>query len=98
MASEANEVSERQQKKVITPEHVIEALMTLGFQEYVEDVKTVHKEYKEQASVRGISLHRSFIQLTMLTAPAETSQARKEQTGQAGHPGRGAREAAAAAV
>lgn len=57
VASEANEVSERQQKKVITPEHVIEALMTLGFQEYVEDVKTVHKEYKEQASVRDIHDH-----------------------------------------
>lgn len=31
--------------------------MTLGFQEYVEDVKTVHKEYKEQASVRDIHDH-----------------------------------------
>lgn len=34
---------------------MIEALTTLGFQEYVADVKTVHKEYKEQASVRGLS-------------------------------------------
>ncbi len=38
-------------KKVISPEHVVEALTTLGFQEYVTDVKAVHKEYKEQASV-----------------------------------------------
>ena len=38
-------------KKVISPEHVVEALTTLGFQEYVQDVKAVHKEYKEQASV-----------------------------------------------
>lgn len=38
-------------KKVISPEHVVEALTTLGFQEYVPDVKAVHKEYKEQASV-----------------------------------------------
>ena len=29
----------------------MEALTTLGFQEYVTDVKAVHKEYKEQASV-----------------------------------------------
>ena len=29
----------------------MEALNTLGFQEYVADVEAVHKEYKEQASV-----------------------------------------------
>ena len=51
MASEASEVSDKQQKKVISPDHVVEALTTLGFQEYVGDVKAVHKEYKEQASV-----------------------------------------------
>ena len=51
LASEASDISERQQKKVISPEHVMEALTTLGFQEYVPDVKAVHKEYKEQASV-----------------------------------------------
>ena len=31
----------------------MEALNTLGFQEYVADVEAVHKEYKEQASVRS---------------------------------------------
>lgn len=51
LASEASDISEKQQKKVISPEHVMEALTTLGFQEYVPDVKAVHKEYKEQASV-----------------------------------------------
>ena len=38
---------------MISPEHVVEALTVLGFQEYVPDVKAVHKEYKEQASVSG---------------------------------------------
>lgn len=51
IASEASDISENQQKKVISPEHVVEALNTLGFQEYVADVEAVHKEYKEQASV-----------------------------------------------
>lgn len=51
LASEANEVSEKQQKKVISPEHIIEALTTLGFNEYIPDVKEVLKEYKEQANV-----------------------------------------------
>lgn len=32
----------------------MEALTTLGFQEYVPDVKAVHKEYKEQASVSSL--------------------------------------------
>lgn len=32
-------------------EHVLEALATLGFPEYIDDVKAVHREYKEQASV-----------------------------------------------
>lgn len=37
-------------------EHVLEALSTLGFHEYIDDVKAVHREYKEQASVSyGIS-------------------------------------------
>lgn len=51
LASEASEISERQHKKVISPEHVIEALQTLGFNEYIDEVKTVFKEYKEQAIV-----------------------------------------------
>ncbi|XP_064384863.1 protein Dr1-like isoform X2 [Halichondria panicea] len=50
IASEASDISEKQAKKVISPEHVVEALSTLGFTEYVVDVKAVHKEYKEQAS------------------------------------------------
>jgi histone H3/H4 len=51
LASEASEASERQQKKVISPDHVLEALSTLGFPEYIEDVKAVYREYREQASV-----------------------------------------------
>lgn len=51
LASEANDISEKQQKKVISPEHIIEALQTLGFHEYIDEVKQVHKEYKEQAIV-----------------------------------------------
>lgn len=58
LASEASDISEHQQKKVISPEHVVEALNTLGFQEYVVDVKAVHKEYKEQASVSRSADHR----------------------------------------
>lgn len=56
IASEASDISEKQAKKVISPEHVVEALSTLGFTEYVVDVKAVHKEYKEQASVSAVHI------------------------------------------
>ena len=51
LASEASEISERQHKKVISPEHIIEALQALGFTDYIEEVKAVFREYKEQAIV-----------------------------------------------
>lgn len=57
VASEASEISDNQQKKVISAEHIIEALIRLGFQEYVEDVKAVHMEYREQASVSKLYMH-----------------------------------------
>lgn len=71
LASEASDISEQQQKKVISPEHVMEALITLGFQEYVPDVKAVHKEYKEQASVSNDIILRK--QLIMSFIVLETS-------------------------
>ena len=38
----------------------MEALHTLGFQEYVEDVQAVHKEYREQASVSHMTRGRGL--------------------------------------
>ena len=68
LASEASEISEKQQKKVISPEHVVDALQTLGFHEYIDEVKQVYKEYKEQAivssgKVDSIVLHLSIISI-----------------------------------
>ena len=57
LASEASEISDKQQKKVISPEHIVEALRTLGFHQYIGEVKQVHKEYKEQAIVSQLSYH-----------------------------------------
>ena len=83
IASEASDISERQQKKVISPEHVVEALTTLGFQEYVVDVKAVHKEYKEQASVSGCGLVQQLHVSCDLIVSLETSETWAEQTWQA---------------
>ena len=83
IASEASDISERQQKKVISPEHVVEALTTLGFQEYVVDVKAVHKEYKEQASVSGRGLAQQLHMSCDSIVSLETPETWAEQTGQA---------------
>merc|ERR1711962_1109926 len=38
IASEANEICNKQTKKTISPEHVIQALESLGFHDYIKDV------------------------------------------------------------
>ena len=51
MASESNEICEKSNKKTISPEHVIEALRTLGFEAYIEEVEAEYREH--QASSRS---------------------------------------------
>jgi down-regulator of transcription 1 len=51
IASEANEICEKETKKTIAGEHVISALQTLGFEDYVEEVDEVYKEHKKQQKV-----------------------------------------------
>lgn len=50
VSSEANEICNRQQKKTILPEHVFQALQGLGFNSYIEEVKSVLQECKTQAA------------------------------------------------
>ncbi|KAI7907841.1 histone-fold-containing protein [Cokeromyces recurvatus] len=52
IASEANEICEKETKKTIAGEHVIAALQALGFEEYVEEVDEVFKEHKKQQKDR----------------------------------------------
>ncbi|KAL1933334.1 hypothetical protein VTP01DRAFT_7424 [Rhizomucor pusillus] len=52
IASEANDICEKENKKTIAGEHVISALQALGFEEYVEDVDEVFKEHKKQQKER----------------------------------------------
>ncbi|ORZ01367.1 histone-fold-containing protein [Syncephalastrum racemosum] len=52
IASEANEICEKETKKTIAGEHVVAALQTLGFEEYVEEVDEVFKEHKKQQKER----------------------------------------------
>lgn len=51
ISSEANEIAEKDAKKTIAGEHVLKALIELGFDEYVTAVKEVGAEYKEHQKV-----------------------------------------------
>ncbi|KAI9260782.1 histone-fold-containing protein [Sporodiniella umbellata] len=52
IASESNEICDKETKKTIAGEHVIAALQTLGFEEYVEEVEEVYKDHKKQQKDR----------------------------------------------
>ncbi|KAL1919329.1 uncharacterized protein VTP21DRAFT_2022 [Calcarisporiella thermophila] len=52
IASEANEICEKEAKKTIAAEHVIEALKGLGFESYIEEVQGVFREHKQQQKDR----------------------------------------------
>lgn len=53
IASESNEICEKETKKTIAGEHVVASLQALGFEDYVEEVDEVFKEHKKQQKVRG---------------------------------------------
>jgi len=47
ISSEANEICEKESKKTIAPEHIITALKTLGFGDFITDVEDVLKDHKK---------------------------------------------------
>lgn len=49
VSSEANEICNKNAKKTIMPEHVLEALKTLGFASYLQDCEDVLVECKDVA-------------------------------------------------
>jgi histone H3/H4 len=51
ISSEANEISEKENKKTIACEHITKALEQLGFSEYVNDIMDVANEHKEAIKV-----------------------------------------------
>lgn len=49
ISSEANELCDKQQKKTLTGDHVMQALQSLGFGDYNHEVKKEQQLYKENA-------------------------------------------------
>ncbi|XP_002164404.3 protein Dr1 isoform X1 [Hydra vulgaris] len=87
IASEANEICNKQTKKTISPEHVIAALESLGFQSYIQDVEGVYQQFKTQAQTRkknnklknlGVSEEELLRQQQALIAQARAEQAQEE--------------------
>lgn len=48
ISSEANEISEKESKKTISGDHVLSALESLGFNEYLEDIKATLVDFQKQ--------------------------------------------------
>jgi histone H3/H4 len=51
LSSEANEISEKEARKTIAPEHIEKALKELDFEEYIPEILGVVEEFKEIAKV-----------------------------------------------
>ena len=52
LSSEANDLCEKERKKTISPEHVLQALESLGFGQYVGEVQQVYSEHRSQMKER----------------------------------------------
>ncbi|KAJ2156180.1 negative cofactor 2 transcription regulator complex subunit ncb2 [Coemansia sp. RSA 552] len=48
IASESNEICEKEAKKTIAAEHVLAALRELGFEKYVTEVQEAYEEHRKQ--------------------------------------------------
>lgn len=53
VSSEANEACEKDSKKTIAPDHVVKALVDLGFEKYTREVQDVLNDHKQHQKVRG---------------------------------------------
>ncbi|ELU18238.1 hypothetical protein CAPTEDRAFT_165016 [Capitella teleta] len=89
VSSEANEMCNNQQKKTITPDHILSALDSLGFGAYKEEARAVLQETKEVAKRKrkgssrlensGIPEEELLRQQQELFAKARLEQAQLEQ-------------------
>ncbi|XP_065826055.1 protein Dr1-like [Oscarella lobularis] len=89
LSSEANEACGKQQKKTISAEHIVEALKSLGFGGYVDEVNEVLTEHKKETKQRrkastklekmGIPEEELLRQQQALFAQARLEQAQAEQ-------------------
>lgn len=60
--SEANEISAKDNKTTITPDHITQAMQELGFDDFLEEVKLAHEQWKaeQQRMWAGLCCHRAM--------------------------------------
>lgn len=56
VSSEANEACEKDSKKTIAPDHVVKALVDLGFEKYTHEVQDVLNDHRAHQKVGGYRL------------------------------------------
>ena len=56
LSSEANEICEKEAKKMIAGEHVVAALKSLGFDAYVDEINESYQEHQKQLKVFPLCL------------------------------------------
>jgi histone H3/H4 len=67
LSSEANDVCEKNARKTISPEHVMDALRNLGFGGYVDEVAATYEEAVEQAKEKEKSRGTNKLEKSGLT-------------------------------
>ena len=91
VSSEANEIAEKDAKKTIACEHVVQALDALEFKEYIGHVKQIAKVHKTQQQVRTVTLTKnnhignllSALEYE-LTTPLQTKEKKQSKIEQSG--------------
>lgn len=88
VSSEANEACEKDSKKTIAPNHVVKALVDLGFEKYTREVQDVLQDHKQHQKVRPPTYPGTRTQVVSLRnerhvrrrapAPAGTAVRRKQ--------------------
>jgi len=89
ISSEANDICNKHNKKVIVPDHILMALQKLGFEKYIDDLKLVHDEHKRQEAAKpkiskrledsGLSIEELRLKQQVLFARAKSALNKQQE-------------------
>lgn len=55
LSSQANEISEKEKKQTVNPEHILKAIEELGYSDYGEELRAYLEEWKQESKATGRS-------------------------------------------
>ncbi|GJD07390.1 Protein Dr1 [Galdieria sulphuraria] len=76
ISSHANQLCEKESKRVISPEHILQSLEELGFGDYCQEVKQVYEEFLEIEKRRSKT---SWTRMTERTGLTEEELIRQQE-------------------